>query len=171
MDTTTTRDTATPLGTYAAGHPVSVLHAADGVAVVCLDLDHHPTGICHTARVPVDALTAPEGERVDEEPEPSGPPEPETPPPVPAERRPACEGHNPELWFVADGGSPSGTPEAWAPAAAICATCPLVDPCLARALDAEGTNGARSRFGMWGGKTPDERAELARTKTPERTGA
>lgn len=166
MDAVTASDVVTPLGTYTAGLRVDVLRiTADAVAVVCFDLDHHPAGVCHTASVPTAELLDPE-DVVEPEADPEADPEPE---PVAVGTTPACVGHEPEIWFAADGRSTVASPEAWAPAAAICATCPVTAACLAAAMDAEGQNGAANRHGMWGGLTPDERAALA--KTQARTGA
>ena len=41
-------------------------------------------------------------------------------------------------------------------ARAICAGCPVVDPCLAA--------GMSERFGMWGGLAPSERRRLRRAR-------
>ena len=55
------------------------------------------------------------------------------------------------------GGRPLKTPrDPWAPARAICATCPHTDACLERALDHE-ADGNYGRHGMAGGLTPAER--------------
>jgi len=46
-------------------------------------------------------------------------------------------------------------------ATVICAACPVRLNCLKSALTAEGTDDVRRRFGMYGGRTPSERAALA----------
>jgi len=43
----------------------------------------------------------------------------------------------------------------------LCAGCPLRTPCRRLALDMEGTLAAGSRFGMWGGWSPHQRARIA----------
>lgn len=39
----------------------------------------------------------------------------------------------------------------------ICQRCPVVEPCLERAMTAEASRGTKSRFGMFGGLSPTER--------------
>lgn len=59
----------------------------------------------------------------------------------------ACYGHDPEIWF------PSSAEEL-DEALSICKGCPVREDCLAGALD-------RSEpFGVWGGKTEEERKVL-----------
>lgn len=62
---------------------------------------------------------------------------------------PPCR-RDPDLWF-------SETREAQELAADACRTCPLLDRCLSYAV------AARERHGVWGGTTPNERAELFRS--------
>ena len=45
-------------------------------------------------------------------------------------------------------------------ARAICADCPVRTKCLEAAMAVEGNEGAFSRFGMYGGLTPRDRASL-----------
>jgi WhiB family redox-sensing transcriptional regulator len=67
--------------------------------------------------------------------------------------RGACIDH-PELdWYRLDGG------HADAKAKAICATCPVQTQCLQHACT------AGEVFGIWGGRTPDERARLTSRMT------
>ena len=51
-----------------------------------------------------------------------------------------------------------------AAAKAICATCPecVQVACLRMALDVEGNRSRNGRYGVFGGKTPAERAAIAR---------
>ncbi|VXB24063.1 WhiB family transcriptional regulator [Citricoccus sp. K5] len=61
---------------------------------------------------------------------------------------------DPEQWFPAPGGT--------APIArALCQTCPVIDACLEAALDFEGDARRADRFGVWGGMSPQERADEA----------
>lgn len=68
-----------------------------------------------------------------------------------------CIQRDPELWFDAAAdrhGNAVRKPEGWA--AALCADCPIAvkDACLKWALD------HRVEWGVWGGTTADERAEM-----------
>lgn len=47
-------------------------------------------------------------------------------------------------------------------AIAICADCPVRTVCLTEALEREGGLASQSRFGVWGGTTPSDRARMAR---------
>lgn len=63
----------------------------------------------------------------------------------------ACAGADPELFFPARG-------EPTATAKAVCATCPVRDPCREYAL-------ARTeKFGIWGGLSERERRALRRRR-------
>jgi WhiB family transcriptional regulator, redox-sensing transcriptional regulator len=42
----------------------------------------------------------------------------------------------------------------------LCADCPVAEPCLLRAMPAEGNSAAESRYGVFGGLDPDERHAL-----------
>jgi WhiB family redox-sensing transcriptional regulator len=59
----------------------------------------------------------------------------------------ACFGEDPELWFI-------GTKDAIEKAKAICGRCPIQQACGDHALE----HGIE--FGIWGGKTEDERKAL-----------
>lgn len=61
----------------------------------------------------------------------------------------SCAGADHELFFA-------DSPRQIARAKAICSGCPVRVPCLADALE------RGEKFGVWGGKTGDERAELLR---------
>lgn len=63
----------------------------------------------------------------------------------------ACEGEDPELFFLED---PSRLKEA----KAVCGRCPARTKCLAFALAHETRS---SRWGIWGGLTPLEREQVA----------
>ncbi|WP_233514799.1 WhiB family transcriptional regulator [Micromonospora sp. LHW51205] len=60
-----------------------------------------------------------------------------------------CRQVDGDLWFPEKGGSPRA-------AKAICFRCPVQEPCLRYALDHD------DRFGIYGGKTSEERRELKR---------
>ena len=70
----------------------------------------------------------------------------------------ACR-HYPASWWHPDDGT--YTPRSQSVARNICGTCPIQTACLAWALHVEAATPG-SRWGMYGGLTPDERAELAR---------
>ena len=63
-----------------------------------------------------------------------------------------------EVWFATD-------PETQAYAVKLCRTCPVQEGCLREALTLEDGNRASMRFGVWGGKTPAERAKIRRPAT------
>lgn len=67
----------------------------------------------------------------------------------------ACVGHNAEWWFPSEPGNPRRRRSVYGPdtdrAIAICNTCPVINDFLAHALEHE------ERFGVWGGKTPQDR--------------
>lgn len=67
-----------------------------------------------------------------------------------------CAGYNPEHWFPEVGG-PVNTA-----AKAICRRCPVATKCLDYALDIEGDASQWGRHGIYGGMTPEQRAQLAR---------
>jgi WhiB family redox-sensing transcriptional regulator len=66
--------------------------------------------------------------------------------------RAACRGDDPRV-FVPD----SRTPDAYLAAKAICATCPVTGDCLDYAMTVEGSAAAPSRYGVYGGLSPEER--------------
>ena len=65
--------------------------------------------------------------------------------------RAACHGLDPRIFFPADDDEAG-------PALAICARCPVREPCLEYAL------GEREREGVWGGCTERERRRLIRRR-------
>ena len=70
----------------------------------------------------------------------------------------ACIGHDPTIWFP-----PPGAGE-YERARHICERCPIRERCLEVAMDWEARRGTKSRYGMFGGLTPDERSRLARER-------
>lgn len=72
--------------------------------------------------------------------------------------RQACRDADPALFFPELGGNARA---AIAAAKALCASCPLIQPCLTYALTAQGTPG-RHVAGVWGGTTESERTALRR---------
>lgn len=66
-----------------------------------------------------------------------------------------CAQIEPELFFPEPGDHHSVRI-----ARGICQRCPIAATCLAAALEYEGAAGHSSRFGVWGGKTPNERYAL-----------
>lgn len=75
------------------------------------------------------------------------------PPDWPGE--PACHGHDPEWWFAS---LPNPDAEQ---AIAVCERCPVIDPCLAYALDRPWLDG------IWAATTPTRRRHLRRDRTTE----
>lgn len=73
----------------------------------------------------------------------------------------ACVGVDPEAFFPEPTRS---QPADWRLARAVCNDCPVRDACLEAALARERNASGPYRYGMWGGKTPDERAEIARKR-------
>ncbi len=67
----------------------------------------------------------------------------------------------PERWFFPDGGGPNAN-YAYAKGRRVCARCPVQHLCLADAMRMERGLSIQFRYGMWGGKTPEERVELMR---------
>lgn len=76
-----------------------------------------------------------------------------------------CTQFPPDLFFPEKGGT--GAREA----KAVCAKCPVIDQCLAYALDYEagvyGTDTSYVHQGVWGGKSPRERMRLRRLPNQE----
>lgn len=58
--------------------------------------------------------------------------------------------------------------EGYADARRLCSGCPWAAPCLEAAMEAEGGLASESRFGMYGGHAPEERAALARRRARAR---
>ncbi len=63
----------------------------------------------------------------------------------------ACTNADTNIFYPAQG---SGHKKDWAAAKAICANCPVKQPCLEYALATNQTDG------LWGGRTPDQRRKL-----------
>ncbi len=70
------------------------------------------------------------------------------------QERAACRDEDPELFFPVGSLGPAAQQEA--KAKAVCARCPVVEQCLAYAMQ------TGQDYGIWGGMTPDERRALAR---------
>jgi WhiB family redox-sensing transcriptional regulator len=70
----------------------------------------------------------------------------------------ACRGLDTDLFYSADfaRGAPKRKQEA--AAKAICAACPVIDQCLARALE------IGEAHGIWGGMNPEERVALRKSR-------
>lgn len=68
----------------------------------------------------------------------------------------ACRGEDPQLWFPERGGG-----DQYRDARAVCETCPIRERCLDYAMRREHGLHRANRFGMYGGLTPEERAEMA----------
>ena len=78
----------------------------------------------------------------------------------------ACTDVDAELFYPTEhvtSTDPAKLAAAWAPARAICATCPVTTDCLEDALGWESW-GTYYRHGMRGGLTPRERSNLARSR-------
>jgi hypothetical protein len=74
-------------------------------------------------------------------------------------------GHILDPWFPTCAPGKSSSSIDWATPRKECMKCPILDACGKWALgDSDPTNGE----GMWGGMTPDERAQYRATKTPSR---
>ena len=63
----------------------------------------------------------------------------------------ACQGLDPEIFFPIDD-------DDFAPAKAVCASCPVKGPCLEHAL------AVREQEGVWGGCTERERRRIVRQR-------
>jgi WhiB family redox-sensing transcriptional regulator len=72
--------------------------------------------------------------------------------------RSACRGVDTELFYSADfaRGAPKRKQEA--AAKAVCAVCPVIEQCLARALE------VGEAHGIWGGLNPEERIALRKPR-------
>ncbi|GEM_PF-1466654 len=75
-------------------------------------------------------------------------------------RQAACRGEDPELFFPIGSTGPALTQIA--EAKKICARCPVRAPCLRFAL------ATGQAYGIWGGRTEDERRQLCRHRLPGR---
>lgn len=76
----------------------------------------------------------------------------------------ACRGVDP-TWFAPAEDALTQYPRG----RAVCMRCPVRDACLTDAMNREGDKPASHRAGLWGGLSPEQRAALARARTP-RTG-
>jgi hypothetical protein len=70
----------------------------------------------------------------------------------------ACIGHPSDLWYADT--KTDADRDARKLAIAICKACPVRQHCLDDALALEGGVAGKSRFGIWGGLTPGQRARL-----------
>jgi WhiB family redox-sensing transcriptional regulator len=61
-------------------------------------------------------------------------------------------------------GNPADVSNGYTLAKTVCAHCTVRSLCLETALAAEGPSGPGRRSGIWGGKTPAERYEIARRR-------
>lgn len=68
----------------------------------------------------------------------------------------ACKGADTAIFYPAS--SVAGVKDQYAAAKAYCGRCPVREACLSEALLFERTSGGR--HGMYGGLTPDQRAQL-----------
>jgi WhiB family redox-sensing transcriptional regulator len=66
-----------------------------------------------------------------------------------------------DLWFPDSYRTSQGQAQALT-AARICATCPVLQQCLAAAIANEGNLAEDRRNGIWGGTTPEQRFRLAK---------
>ncbi|MGO3089551.1 MAG: WhiB family transcriptional regulator [Galactobacter sp.] len=90
--------------------------------------------------------------------------------PAPRDGRWKTEGSCAQVPVVADADpwfpTNVANPDTWETPRRICHACPVRDLCLADAMNAEaGLITSGSRWGMWGGLTPKERADLAKATT------
>lgn len=83
------------------------------------------------------------------------------PDPTPWQRYAECRGEDPAVFFGSEGESPPARDARQAEALTLCWRCPVAQTCLAAAMAEEEGRGAGGRWGIRGGKTPDERAVLA----------
>ena len=66
-----------------------------------------------------------------------------------------CQVRDPDIWFSFDPGTQHY-------AASLCRECPVRQECLRAALEYEHGQPVAIRFGIWGGKTPEQRARIRR---------
>jgi WhiB family redox-sensing transcriptional regulator len=69
------------------------------------------------------------------------------------QQRGACRAHDPALFFHPEGERGPRRAAREAAAKAVCATCPVLDPCRTHALQ------VREPYGIWGGLSEHEREE------------
>lgn len=72
----------------------------------------------------------------------------------------ACKGIPTEMYFPDQGTSLNSTEVRML--LRICGQCPVTSECLSEALELEGNCGRGRRFGIWGGKTPQERHKIVK---------
>lgn len=77
--------------------------------------------------------------------------------------RAACSVEDPDLFFPLSYDGPGQFQVA--AARAVCNRCPIRLTCRDDALNREGSKAPEARTGIWGGLTPDERADLAGVTT------
>lgn len=66
-----------------------------------------------------------------------------------------CAQVDPDAWFPPKGGNSTE-------AKAVCRRCPVIEQCLAHALDLVRAVGSEQTLGVWGGTTESERSILVR---------
>jgi WhiB family redox-sensing transcriptional regulator len=71
------------------------------------------------------------------------------------QERGACRSTDPEQFFAADAERGQSRAARESRAKALCAQCPVIEPCFRHAM------AVREPYGVWGGTTPEERAALA----------
>ncbi len=76
--------------------------------------------------------------------------------PITTDTAPLCVGRDPNIWFPSHY---AGGRDEVRLAKAYCNLCPIKAACLELALEAEGGRHPRDRYGIFGGKTPNERAK------------
>lgn len=72
----------------------------------------------------------------------------------------ACIGIPTDLYFPEQGTSANATDVKML--LRICGECTVASECLAEALELEGDCGRNRRFGIWGGKTPQQRHKMVK---------
>ena len=75
----------------------------------------------------------------------------------------ACIDDNPEAWFPDRGALGRANGAEWDYPRSVCRRCPVRVECLEDALTFEGDQ-MQMRHGMFGGKTPEERRQIAATR-------
>ncbi|GAA2036644.1 WhiB family transcriptional regulator [Yaniella flava] len=80
-----------------------------------------------------------------------------------------CAQVDPEVFFPATKGGTSAHDIQFDTARSICNTCPVLTQCLEAAMKFEEGTTHYSRYGMFGGLTPVERADLAGNKPKRRS--
>lgn len=78
------------------------------------------------------------------------------------EHEAACREYDTELWFPTSYISPEGLAQSGL-AITICSNCPVLRECLTTAIAREGNISEDRRAGIWGGTTPRERYNHAKS--------